>query len=310
MALFSPKRLPNGNILITAWEKNVDYPGNWEHLIEVKPNYSNWDNSSLPAHGVGGTIVWEWHLLDHLIPEGENSKDYPSKWDPENGAPRINAVQYDPKLNQILISSNNEIWIIKKFTTIDLYLYKLYQKLFTRIFGNFFGEVLLSQLFSEPGDLLYRWGDPATYLGADTSHPQTSFFQHGVGWIDRFTEFGYTIPKGKGVGNILFLNNQFPAGSSVQEFTPPLRRNGSYTQPAYGEPFEPSGLVWQYNTVIEGGLPPAPFLGSAQRLPNGNTLIGAGPSGACIEVTQDRTIVWKYIVPVANGCSRPGSRRC
>jgi hypothetical protein len=41
----------------------------------------------------------------------------------------------------------------------------------------------------------------------------------------------------------------------------------------------------------------SPFISSAQRLPNGNTLITEGSDGRIIEVTAGHEIVWEYIGP-------------
>ena len=41
----------------------------------------------------------------------------------------------------------------------------------------------------------------------------------------------------------------------------------------------------------------APFISSAQRLPNGNTLITEGSDGRVFEVTREHEIVWEYICP-------------
>ena len=40
------------------------------------------------------------------------------------------------------------------------------------------------------------------------------------------------------------------------------------------------------------------FCGSAQRLPNGNTLICESRTGTFIEVTHDKQVVWKYVTPI------------
>ncbi|MFC9474428.1 aryl-sulfate sulfotransferase [Nocardia sp. NPDC056952] len=40
-----------------------------------------------------------------------------------------------------------------------------------------------------------------------------------------------------------------------------------------------------------------PFMGGAQRLPNGNTLITEAAFGRIFEVTPDRQICWEYVVP-------------
>jgi hypothetical protein len=39
------------------------------------------------------------------------------------------------------------------------------------------------------------------------------------------------------------------------------------------------------------------YIGSVQRLPNGNTLVDEGATGRIIEVTNDKKIVWEYISP-------------
>ena len=58
-------------------------------------------------------------------------------------------------------------------------------------------------------------------------------------------------------------------------------------------------IVWEYRAPE-----PADFFtgarGSAQRLPNGNTLISDSDSGRGFEVTRDGEIVWEYRVPHLN----------
>src|SRR5690554_8099399 len=39
------------------------------------------------------------------------------------------------------------------------------------------------------------------------------------------------------------------------------------------------------------------FISSAQRLPNGNTLITEGSNGRIFEVTTEHELVWEYISP-------------
>jgi hypothetical protein len=68
-------------------------------------------------------------------------------------------------------------------------------------------------------------------------------------------------------------------------------------------------VVWRYTPREAGFMIPldaarfySPFISSAQRLPNGNTLIVEGSDGRIFEVTGDHQIVWEYINPY----SRPG----
>lgn len=56
-------------------------------------------------------------------------------------------------------------------------------------------------------------------------------------------------------------------------------------------------IVWEY-----AADPPESFYtaqkGSSQRLPNGNTLVGAGDSGRAFEITASGEIVWEWLNPV------------
>ena len=62
------------------------------------------------------------------------------------------------------------------------------------------------------------------------------------------------------------------------------------------DPRDENQVVWQYL-----GNPPvsffSPLVGSADRLPNGNTLICEGSHGRVFEVTPERDIVWEYVSP-------------
>jgi len=132
------ERLPNGNTLIIAWEYK-DYeevlgagrdpnlmplPNEGElwpdHVVEVQP-----DGSS------GGTIVWEWHVWDHLVQDYDSTEfnygvvseypelininyvsNFPNSLDADWN--HINAVDYNEELDQIMLSVHHfgEIWVI------------------------------------------------------------------------------------------------------------------------------------------------------------------------------------------------------
>ena len=66
-------------------------------------------------------------------------------------------------------------------------------------------------------------------------------------------------------------------------------------------------ITWQYTPLEAGNLLftdaskfYSSYISSAQRLPNGNTLITEGSDGRLIEVTPDHEIVWEYINPYFN----------
>jgi hypothetical protein len=56
-------------------------------------------------------------------------------------------------------------------------------------------------------------------------------------------------------------------------------------------------IVWEYRQETGEQKFFSHFISSAQRLPNGNTLIDEGANGRIFEVTPDKEIVWQYIAP-------------
>ena len=127
-----------------------------------------------------------------------------------------------------------------------------------------------------------------------------------LGWIIG-QHHAHMIPRGlPGEGNILIFDNGGWAGygspnpGSVTGFQNALRDYSRVLE------FEPVTLkvVWQYTPVEAGFIKPvdanrfySPFISSAQRLPNGNTLIVEGSGGRIFEVTPEHEIVWEYISP-------------
>lgn len=115
--------------------------------------------------------------------------------------------------------------------------------------------------------------------------------------LDRFSgqHDAHMIPEGlPGAGDILLFDNEgeggYPpvdipliSGSRVLEFNPITLK-----------------VVWQYSGTKTTFF--SPFISSAQRLPNGNTLIDEGIWGRFFQVTPEGKIVWEYISPfVGNG---------
>jgi hypothetical protein len=281
------KMLPNGNILMIAWEyksaaeaismgrnpNTLPHGELWpDHLIEVQP-----------TNGSGDTIVWEWHLWDHLIQDFDPTKEnygviqeHPELIDVNYGGKiladwtHINSVDYNTEYDQILLSvlTFDEIWIIDHSTTSE------------EAAGHTGGR------YGKGGDLLYRWGNPLTYRTGSESDRKL-FNQHDAEWIK---------PGLPGSGNILIFNNglERPGGdySSVEEIVPPMASNGTYGRPQ-GSAYGPTESVWNYTAEK-----PTDFyainLGGAQRLPNGNTLICNGPHGQFFEVTVEKEVVWEY----------------
>lgn len=290
------KYLPNGNILMIACEKKTisqllaagfdsskfqpDVIANGymlpDYVIEVQPTFP-----------VGGNIVWEWHVWDHLIQDYDSTKlnygvvaNHPELADCDGDGQKaktlwnhMNSINYNSKFDQIILSvrSNSEIWIIDHSTTTQ------------QAAGHTGGR------YGKGGDLLYRWGNPVCYK-MGTAANQKLFQQHDAEWID-------TLCPGE--GNISVFNNGLGRNySSADEFAPPVDSLGFYYR-APNTAFGPSGAAWSYTAT-----PPASFfsqsISGVQRLINGNTLITGGVNGTVFEVTPAGQVVWKYVNPVIN----------
>jgi hypothetical protein len=127
-----------------------------------------------------------------------------------------------------------------------------------------------------------------------------------LGWIIG-QHHAHMIPKGlPGAGNVLVFDNGGWAGyGSCHPGSPTGTKNALRDYSRVLE-FDPVTLkiVWQYTPQEAGLVHPtdsnrfySPFISSAQRLPNGNTLITEGSGGRIIEVTAAHELVWEYISP-------------
>jgi len=286
------KYLPNGNVIMIAWETKTRnqaiaagrnpsmITGNSfmpDHIIEVKPTGSS-----------SGDIVWEWHAWDHLVQDYDSSKanygvvgNHPELIDINFGTffmstddwLHTNSIDYNPQLDQILISIHNfnEIWVIDHSTTTE--------EAASHSGGN----------SGKGGDLLYRWGNPQAY-DTGTLSDQKLFGQHDTAWIK---------PGYPGAGHILIFNNGVnrPGGqySSVDEIIPPVDAYGNYYL-EQGSAYGPENLTWSYTAS-----PPTSFyayyISGAERLKDGDTLICDGVAGKFFEVTPEKITVWQWTNP-------------
>jgi hypothetical protein len=102
----------------------------------------------------------------------------------------------------------------------------------------------------------------------------------------------HMIPKGlPGAGNILVFDNGGRSGFGGDTGYPRYEREYSRALE-----FDPVTLeiVWQFGAESGYEYFFSPYISSAQRLPNGNTLIDEGSKKRIFEVTADKKIVWDY----------------
>jgi hypothetical protein len=97
-----------------------------------------------------------------------------------------------------------------------------------------------------------------------------------------------------GGGDILIFDDQGEAGY------PPVRMGVMVGSRVIEINPETKKIVWEY-TGLNSGEPTwdfySSFMGSAQRLPNGNTLIDEAMNGRFFQVTRSGRIVWEYVSP-------------
>ncbi len=311
--------MPNGNILFLAWERKTKEEvlesgrdpsrvldgGIWpDHVIEVKPER--------PA---GGTIVWEWHLWDHLVQDLDpKKKNYGKPADhPEllhinsdrqaneisdEDTKRLQALGYidapkdnrpPPRLgldwnhsNSIHYNPSLDQIVISVRRMDELWIID-HSTTTEEAAGHSGGKS------GKGGDFLYRWGNPRIY-DRGTEEDQRLFGQHDVQWIPA------SCPGG---GNLLFFNNgnnrTGTKYSSVEEIALPLAESGGYVLEA-GKSYGPAEALWSYTARRKEKFYSS-FISGAQRLENGNTLICAGEHGKVFEVTTEGEVVWEWINP-------------
>lgn len=127
-----------------------------------------------------------------------------------------------------------------------------------------------------------------------------------LGWIIG-QHHAHMIPEGlPGAGNILVFDNGGWAGYGAPNPGSPTGFQNALRDYSRVLEFDPTTLsiVWQYTPLEAGFIKPvdanrfySPFISSAQRLPNGNTLIAEGSGGRIFEVTAEHETVWEYISP-------------
>lgn len=275
--------LPNGNVILTAWEvKSVS------DLTQA--GYNNPSSSKWPTHFVelqpdgngSATIVWEWHMWDHLVQDNDPSKDnygvvanHPELMDidavssggmggPGGGGQggdwfHVNGVDYNPTLDQIVFSSRyaSEIFVIDHSTTTA--------EAASHLGGN----------SGKGGDFLYRWGNASNYGQSGQIIPAAV---HDAHWVK----------EGRpNAGYIQIFNNEGGSGngSVVDAINPPL---SGYNYTMTGNVWGPSAYDWRHVCLAN-----STGQSSSDRMTNGNTFVNVA-NQYMYEVDQNGSTVWQY----------------
>ncbi len=267
--------MPNGNVLMIVYElktaaetvaagcstSKIIWP---DKIVEIKP-----------TGATTGTIVWEWHVWDHLVQNTDATKaNYQSSVlaHPEllninyknTGTTKdwmhSNGLDYNEALDQITFSSHNlnEVYVIDHSTTTA--------QAASHSGGN----------SGKGGDFLYRWGNPAAYGATGTANFNVI---HDAHWIPA------NCPRG---GSLVGFNNGASSTQSGADiFYPPYdgynysyTTGSAYLPTAYGKRILFSGKTTN--------------MGNSQQLPNGNTLYCIALSGSIYEVDSNGTQLWSF----------------
>lgn len=266
--------MPNGNVLIICYEVKSSSLATQagsssasqfysEKIIEVKQTgYST------------GTIVWEWHLWDHLCQNYNSTKDnyvtsivnnpqlmninyagtgmLPDRY-------HMNGIDYNADLDQIVVSMHfmNSAFVIDHSTTT------------AQAAGHTGGNS------GKGGDFLYRWGNPASY-GATGS---TKFnVIHDAHWVSsnnpNFPDYLCGYNNNGGTGGV----------TAITIWNPP--DSGYIYSLSLGQAYGPTNYAYQFNAAFTANNE-----GNSQQLPNGNMLVN-NSFGSIYEVNSTGTNLW------------------
>ena len=291
-------------------------------------------------------IVWEWHPWDHgcqsknpawtnYVSDVKNAPGrLDTQWLTDNQQPvasgtagtvsdwfHVNSIDYNDDLGQVVI--NQKHW--SQFIVVD------HDKTFVSA-TDFAANAAAAA--GPAGDLIYRWGAPASYNsgkspGFMTEGDNQMYGSHNIQWIkpyhwkkpmlatdkwpDPATLYGTNSVANPGAGNFLIYDNGCynPTGmrSRILEINGFLNAAGTNTG-NYVDPVvagyqsgnavyhKSKQLVWSYASLTQHSFYSSHISG-AQRLPNGNTSINAGNQGHMFEVTPSGEVVWEYIIPMS-----------
>lgn len=264
--------LPNGNVLLISYESKtaseVSAAGASQSLIV-------WSEKVIEVQPTGattGTIVWEWHVWDHLVQNVDaNKNNYQTSivnhpellninYNLKKDWIHMNGIDYNPILDQIALSSHNtnEWYIIDHSTTTA--------EAASHSGGN----------AGKGGDFLYRWGNPAAYQATGTA-------------ILNVTHDSHWIPEGvPNAGYLVGFNNKgiSSSQSSVDIVAPPTITNYNYAH-SLGSAYAPASYTSRVAVIGYTSN-----MGNSQQLPNGNTLVCQAVAGVIKELGPTGNLLW------------------
>jgi hypothetical protein len=263
--------MSNGNVLLIAYERKTAAQATQAGCSQSIEIWSEKIVEVQPTGATTGTVVWEWHLWDHLVQNNNASKDnyatsisdHPELMNINYGTQQdwihMNGVDYNPMLDQITFSSHNmnEIYIIDHSTTSA--------EAATHSGGN----------SGKGGDLLYRWGNPAAY--GITGITKTLNVVHDAHWI----------PEGSpNAGRLACFNNGGTSTKSTIDFVDAPINGYNYNHTA-SQAYIPTTYTNRIICSAKGSN-----MGNSQQLPNGNHMICVATAGLMYEIDDAVSTLW------------------
>ncbi len=263
----------DGNTLLLANENLYNHDISDKRLIDSKIIEVDWS----------GNILWSWRASDHF---DELDFDEAAK----------NALSRNPGLK----GDAGGFWLlINNFSTLgENKWYDAGDERFhpDNIIFDSRAANILAIISKETGKIVWK-------LGPDFNENEKT---KKLGWIIGPHHL-HLIPKGlPGEGDLLLFDNGGRAGYGLPNPGSPTGLYNAVRDYSRVLQINPITLeiTWQYTPLEAGGLLftdatkfYSPYVSSAQRLLNGNTLITEGGDGRLLEVTPDHEIVWEYINP-------------
>ncbi|WP_255991663.1 aryl-sulfate sulfotransferase [Chitinolyticbacter albus] len=272
---FEP-RVSGGSTLLLVHE-DVSRPEISEYkLLDDKFVEVSWD----------GKVVWEWRASDHYDELGFDEAARAAIYRNPNLRPRADG----PIGDWLHINSLSRIGANRHYDQGDERFHP------DNIIWDARDANLMAITDRRSGKVVWRLGP--RYDGSTA--------ERELGWIIG-QHHAHIIPRGlPGEGNLLVFDNGGWAGYG--EPHPAAPQGVQHVRRDYSRVLEIDpvtlAIVWQYTPAEAGFVVPldaarfySPFISSAQRLPNGNTLITEGANGRIFEVTREHTLVWEYISP-------------
>ncbi len=265
--------LPNGNILVITYDvksaSDAASAGASNPVLVWSEKIMEWE----PVGTNSVNVVWEWSLWDHLVQNVDNTKanyqptivDHPELMDINFNFKKdwvhMNGIDYNPVLDQIVVSSHNlnEWWVIDHSTT-------------TAEAASHNGGKS-----GKGGDLLYRWGNPATYQAGGSAVLNVT---HDAHWIkEGCPNEGYFAGiNNKGVTS--------PSNKTTADQVNPPRSGFTYTL-SQGMAYSPANFNARH---ISTGY--TSNMGSVEEYPNGNQMVCLATAGLIYEIDANGTTLW------------------